>query len=300
MPRRTINPQSTLLLAVLALGLTAVLPLRFTAWTGWFRGPFTTIIAPVSGPVSALASRLRPPEDRRTDEDTDAEDLRLQRDFYRGEYLRAEQQIETLRQLIEALQAGVAYGPALRLRRLEASRVGIGLDPRTIDVSRGSVHGVVRDTVAVATTAPQHLVGIVSAVGPTVSTIHLITDRRVVPNLLDALVVPASSVTPESLARAPRCQFRPIGDGTLAGDISAEDAQRTNLGDAALLDDPSWPLGAQRLIIGRVSRKAGTDNPLFTRLIIRPDLDPAGVRSVVLRIPDVDDAPPNSAAGGGS
>lgn len=296
MPRRTLNPHSLLFLSTLALVLVAFLPAKWSRWTGWFRGPFQTVIAPISGPMTSLATWLRPGENRRGIDDVDAAQLRQDVEFYKSEYLRLDQQVEQLRQLIEALQSGVAYGSPLRLKRLEASRVGADLGAGTIDVSRGSTHGVTLGTVAVATTAPQHLVGLVSAVGPTVSTIHVMTDKRLSPNLIDCLVLPTGQVTPEALARAPRCQFRPAGDGSLSGELSTEDAVRIQRGDAAFLDDPSWPPGAQRLIVGRVVRAEDTDNPLFKRLVILPDLDLNRVRSVVLRIPS-DEAP---AAPGGT
>lgn len=266
------------------MGLGSALPMKWSGWTGWLRGPFTTIIAPISGPLAALSTKLRPGDSRRGTDDADTAELRRQVEFYRSEYLRTEQQVEQMRQLIESLQEGVSYGPPIRLKRIEATRVGADLGAGTIDVRRGTIDGVTLGTVAVATAAPQHLIGIVTDVGPTVSTIHIITDRRLTPNFLDALILPAGSVTPEALARAPRTQFRPVGDGTLAAEISAEAAARVQRGDSAFLEDPSWPPGAQRLILGRVVRADDTESPLFKRVIIRPDLDLARVRSVILRI----------------
>lgn len=286
MHRRAINPR-TLLALVMALALLgSLMPWRWTAWAGWFRGPLMTIVAPVSTPLAWLSSWLRPGESRRGADDAEAAELRLQLEFYRVEYLRAEQQVEQLKQVVEALQGGVPFGPGRRLRRLHAARAGADLGAGTIDVARGSVHGVTADTVAVAAAAPQHLVGIVSRIGPTISTIRLITDPRLAPALIDAMLIPAGEVSQEAIARAPRCQFAPLGDGSLAGDLGVNEASRVSRGDAALLDDPSWPPGAQRLILGRVVRLEDTRNPLFKRLVIRPDVDPARVRSVVLCIPE--------------
>lgn len=288
MNRRTINPQSILALATLAAFLSAVLPTKWTGWIGAVRGPFKTVVAPVSGPLNALAVWLRPGEERRAVIDATADQLQQQLEFYKAETLRLEQQVEQMSALIAALQSGVAYGAPLRLRRVEATRVGADLGAGTIDVSRGSLEGVAVGAVAVPSTAPQHMVGIVTALGPTVSTVHLITDRRIAPNLFDALILPAGQVAPESVARAPRCLFKPEGNGTFSGEISAESAERIQRGDAAYLDDPSWPPGAQRLIIGRVVRTDSTDNPLFKRLVIAPDLDLMRVRSVILRTPEIE------------
>lgn len=299
MPRRTLNPQSILVLATLGVLLTAVLPAKWSGWTNALRGPFKTVIAPVSGPINSFATWLRPGDSRRAVVDATSDQLNQQLELYKSENLRLEQQVEQMRQLVEALQSGVAYGQPLRLKRVEATRVGADLGAGTIDVSRGTIHGVALGTVAVPTTAPQHLIGVVTAVGPTVSTIHVITDKRIAPNLLDTLILPTGDAAPApgTLARAPRCQFHPVGDGSFSGEISAEDAARIQRGDAAFLDDPSWPPGAQRLIIGRVVRTDDTDNPLFKKLILLPDLDLLRVRHVVLRTPSDDPAPP---PGGGS
>ncbi|MDX2116120.1 MAG: rod shape-determining protein MreC [Planctomycetota bacterium] len=291
MARRRLTPVNLFGPAVGLMLLLAFLPMRWTSWVGWFRGPAMTIIAPISTPLAALSSWLRPGEGRRGVDDADASQLRAQLEFYKAEYLRAEQQVEQLRLVIEALQEGVAYGPAVRVRRLEASRVGADLGSGTITVARGSVHGVSVNSVAVAIQAPQHLVGPVTDVGPTVSTIHTITDRRLSPNLVETLLVPSGTLSPEALAIAPRCQFRPVGDGSLAGELGAEDAARIKPGDSAFLDDPSWPSSAQRLIVGRVVRSEDTERPLFKRVVIRPDFDPMRVRGVVLRIPSTDPAP---------
>jgi cell shape-determining protein MreC len=294
MPRRTLNPQSLLFVAAIAMAAGSFLPLRLTGWTGWLRGPLMTVIAPIASPMNALGTWLRPGESRRGEDDASTAELRQQAEYYKSELLRTEQQNEQLRRVIEGLQGGVAYGPPLRLMRVEAARIAADLGAGTIDVRRGSVHGVRLGTVGVATTAPQHLVGLVTDVGPTVSTIHVITDRKVSPGLIATLILPAGTVTAEALARAPRCQFRPTGDGSLAGEIGAEAAAGVQRGDAAYLDDPSWPPAAQRLIVGRVLRTENSENPLFKRLTIRPDLDLTRVPSVILRTA-AEDAPAGGA-----
>lgn len=285
MRRRSLNPSSLLVILTIAMLMGSFLPLRLSGWTGWLRGPFMTVLAPISGPLASLGAWLRPGDQRGAPVDIDREELQQQLDFYKQEYLRLDKQAEQMRELIEALQEGVSYGPAITLRRLEASRVGADLGAGSIDVSRGSTHGVRAGAVAVATTAPQHLVGLVTDVGPTVSTVHVVTDRRIAPNLMDVLLLSATNVTTDALARAPRCQIRPAGDGTLVGELGAEDAQRLSPGDAAFLDDLNWPPAAQRLICGRVARIEDTENPLFKRVVLKPDLDLMRTRSVILRIP---------------
>lgn len=285
MARRTLSPRATLLLAVGLFLLGSLLPLRLTRWVGWFRDPLMTVVAPVSGPISALSGWLRPGRSGAAhDESPELADLRQQRDYYRGAYFRAEQENAQLRDTVRALQEGVAYGAPASVRRLEASRVGADPGSGTIDVSRGRNHGVTLATVAVAVNAPQHLVGRVSNTESMVSTVQLVTDRRISPRFVETLLIPEGETTPERVAAAPRCQLEPVGDGTLTGDLGSIHADLVNRGDLAFLDDPHWPTSAQRLIVGRVVRIEETDRPLFRRIVVRPDFDPARVTSVILRI----------------
>lgn len=285
MARRTLSPRAVIWIAGVILVASAFLPLRFTWWLSWLRGPFETAIAPISAPLSKVASWLRPGEGNRAGtDDPEVAELRRQVEFFRSEYLLAEQRLEQMSKVIEALQDGVPYAQGSRLRRLEGTRVGSDLAAGTIEINRGRSHGVTINTVAVAAAAPQHLVGIVTNVGPMTSSVHVLTDPRLVPTLIEALIVRTGVTTPEEIARSPRSQFRPVGDGTLAGTLGIDEAARVQPGDTAFLDDPGWPVSAQRLIMGRIIRVEDTDKPLFKRLIIRPDLDLSRARAVVLRI----------------
>lgn len=285
MARRTLSPRATILLTIGVFLLGALLPLRFTRWVGWFRDPLMTIVAPISGPMTALSGWLRPGASSIPhDESPELADLRQQRDYYRGAYFRAEQENAQLRDTVRALQEGVAFGAPAAVRRLEASRIGADPGSGTIDVSRGSNHGVTLATVAVAVNAPQHLVGRVSNVESMVSTVQILTDERISPRFIDTLIVPEGEVTPERMSASPRLQLEPAGEGTLAGNLGALHAELVNKGDLAFLDDPHWPASAQRLVVGRVIRVEETDRPLFRRIVVKPDFDPARVTSVILRI----------------
>lgn len=290
MARRTINPQTILFLAGAGLVLSAVLPLSWTGWLGWFRGPAMTVIAPVANPLAGLASWLRPGERLRPEGTEGDQELRTQLEFYKGEYLATQQRIEQMEQTITALQGGVAFGSQPRVQRVEATRIGADPGSGTISVLRGSVNGVTLNTVAVATAAPHHLVGIVTNVGPAVSTIQVLTDKRLSPNFLDGLVMPLGQVDAAAIAAAVRGQFRPVGDGTLAGDMGVDEASKVQRGAPVYLDDAYWPGSAQRLMIGRVVRIEDTDKPLFKRIVLAPEFDLTRVRSVVLRIPASDTA----------
>ena len=285
MARRTINSTSVLLAAGAVLFLAAVLPLRWTGWIGWFRGPVMAIIAPISGPLALLSGWLRPGESLAGLPDSTGDELRQQLEFYKSEYLVSQQRIEEMERVIEALQGGVAFGGQPRINRLEATRIGADPGSGTITVSRGSNHGVTLNTVASAIASPHHLVGVVTNVGPSVSTIQVLTDPRLTPNLIDALVLPLGAVDAAAVQAAVRGQFKPAGDGELAGDMGIDDAAKVQRGAPVYLDDAYWPGSAQRLMIGRVVRVEDTDKPLFKRVVLRPEFEPARVRGVVLRIP---------------
>jgi len=285
--RRSISPQSLLVFACGVLMLTALVPSRLTGWGRALRGPATVIVAPIQRPMAMLESWLREPMSKRIRAETpEFRDLREQRDLLLTENQLLMQENEELHGVIRALQEGVGRGDRQRFRILEAKR--IGSDPRagTIDVARGSMDGVTINTVATAVTATHHLLGVVSSVSTKVSSIHLLTDERLTPGLMEAIIIPERITDLESIEDAPRIQLRPVGDGTLIADIGRDDAERVKPGDLAYLDDPHWPAAAQRLIIGRVrAMREEPDRPLFRTVIIEPDMDPSRVRAVILRTP---------------
>ncbi len=290
--RRSISPQSLLVFACGVLMLTALVPSKLTGWVGSLRGPTTVLVAPISRPMAMLESWLREPmSERIREESPEFREMRELRDFYLTEYQRISDENHELRQLIQALQEGVGIGDRQTFRILEAKRVGS--DPRagTIDVARGAMDGVTINTVATAVSATHHLLGVVSSVSTKVSSVHLLTDERLSPGLIEAIIIPESVTDLASLEQAPRIQLRPVGDGTLIADVGRDDSDVVSVGDLAYLDDPHWPPAAQRLIIGRVrGLRDEPDRPLFRTVIIEPDIDPARARAVILRIPADDQA----------
>lgn len=286
MARSRINPRGVLFLTVVALTLLAFAPTTVTWWVAWFRGPLMAVVAPISGPLTHVSRWLRPGDTRRTLlDDPEINELRLLSEWNRTELLRAQRENERLRLVIESLQQGIGYGEAQRLRLLEATRVGSGADAGTIEVARGTLDGVTLQSVATALEAPQHLVGLVVLTGPTVSTVRLVTDPQLSPNWVEAIMLTEAPLDAGAVSQAPRCQFRPGKDGTLEGDLDVQKAERVSKGDLAYVDDDHWPDGAQGLVLARVVRIEETANPLFRRIVLRPDFDLARVRGVLLRIP---------------
>lgn len=267
--------------------LTSLLPLRLSGWVSALRDPVMVLVAPVSTPMASVQRWLRPGGSRTAiTSEEEINQIRDERERFRALYLSTLQENDDLRMSVRALQAGMDAVDRAKLLFLEASNTGYSPRAGSIDISRGSAHGVRLGAAATARNAPQHLVGLVSSVGTAVSTVHLLTDTRLSPGLVEAIILSDELVEPDQVRNAPRVQFQPTGKGTLEGDVGIDSADRVNPGDLAFLDDPHWPLSAQRLILGRVIQvRSEPDRPLFRTVVIRPEIDPARVAGVILRIP---------------
>lgn len=290
--------------AILVLLVTALLPASVSRPLGALREPVMTVIAPVAHASAVVAAALDPRGTRRRSIDTQShEDLRGELDEWKRMYLQSVQRVEDLEARITDLQAGVDPERATRTRLLEATR--IGADPRagTITVSRGERHGVRPGTIAVGRRS-QQLVGVVVNVGELTSTIRLITDPRIEPRLIGAVIMPNGPVTADDMPDLPICLLRPKGDGLLVTDkeIGADVAASLQIGQEVRLRDNLWPSTAQMFLLGRISRIEQTRDrdPLHRHLRVRPDLDTdlARVRSVILHVPLDEDAAPAAGSRG--
>jgi hypothetical protein len=291
MPRRTPSARLLLSATVLALVATSLLPTSVTRWIGeWFRGPMMTIIAPISGPMSGLSTWLRP-GDRLPprDADTPQAELIRQRDDAELRYLRVLDRVQELEALVRDLQRGVLYTETPSVRR-EARRVGSNIAGGTMDIDRGRRHGVREGSIAIARGSEQ-LVGIVTKVEPMTSTIHLITDTRLEPGLLDGVVMSEGRIEDAAaLADLPQLQLEPGRDGLLVSEsVGVNAAGRMVVGRQVRLMDDSWPSTARMLVLGRIVRIEETEDPLFRRVLVQPEIEPARLRSVILAIPEGDD-----------
>jgi len=289
MARNAPNPRALLSATILVLVVLALAPTRFTRWVGWFRNPLMILVAPLSGPLAALSSRAHEAVDPETDDPrglVSREDLQRQLDEANQVSARALERVRELESLVTEYQRGVPPYRDPAVRKLEAARIGVNLSAGTIDVSRGSRDGVTVGSVAIARRS-QHLVGIVTSVGPRVSTVHLITDRRLDPPLMVGLVVSDDVWKEQTFTDAPRCQLKADADGTLVdGAVPAGAADRMQTGHLVVLSDPSWPSAAQYCILGRITRIEPTDSPHYRKVVVTPQVDVSRVRSVILNIPE--------------
>lgn len=292
---------STRVLFAIVLTALLVLTLAPARWSGWvtaFHRPLMALVAPVSWPWSALARRVRPGGAAIDDLPAELAEKQRQVEFWRAEALASRDRVRQLDATIRALQQGVPMGGSAGYRVLEAARIGFDVASGAVLVRRGSRDGVELGAIAVPTSQPQHLLGAVTQVSPMVSTIHLVNDPRFRPGLIEVVLLADAPVTPAQLDAAPRCQVRATAGGAFTGEIGAEAAAAMPEGALAFLSDPQWPAAAQMLIVGRVSGAEPSDDPLWRRIIIRPELDLARISSVILRLPADDRA--EGPGGGGA
>lgn len=274
-PSRRLLAGSILVLLVMGL-----LPLRMTAWAGWFGDLLTTLVAPISDPSSRIARWLAPatprsaqPEQIRRLEQEREELLRL----YRVE----REEVARLRGLIADLQAGAALYPEAKVRQLVAPVIASSSDRSStvLRVRAGRAAGV--DRGAIATTAGVQLVGRVQDVAERLCDVFPITDPGT-GSITGMILLDATSV-------GPTCLLKPTGSGTLSGpveDISGFVPRRAiEPGMRVLLQDSAWPRAAQMLLIGVVETAEPAPNqPLRTVVTVRPTLRLDRVGEVVLRL----------------
>ncbi len=274
-PSRRLLAGSILVLLVMGL-----LPLRMTAWAGWFGDLLATLVAPVSDPSARIARWLAPatprsaqPEQIRRLEQEREELLRL----YRVE----REEVARLRGLIADLQAGAALYPEAKVRQLVAPVIASSSDRSStvLRVRAGRASGV--DRGAIATTAGVQLVGRVQDVAERLCDVFPITDPGT-GSITGMILLDATSI-------GPTCLLKPTGAGTLSGpveDMSGIVPRRAiEPGMRVLLQDSAWPRAAQMLLIGVVETAEPAPNqPLRTVVTVRPTLRLDRVGEVVLRL----------------
>ena len=235
--------------------------------------------------------------------DLAADELERRLDDAELRYERAMERVATLEQAVRDLQSGVAWWPDARARRIATTRTGGSVLGGTVEFRGGARQGVVVGAVAVTKDRAQ-LIGLVSQVGPLVSTVRLLTDTRVEREArYIGAVITAPAAPGDALARSTKeLQLeRAEGGIFVAEDVGVgpgEDAL-VAAGLVVRLRDEAWPPIAQMLVLGVIERVEETDNPQFRRVIVRPAVDIGRVQSAILHIPD-DDLSGSSTGEGGS
>lgn len=267
--------------ALLVLGLT---PVRYLGWVAWIREPVVRLIAPLSAPVVAFAGWVAPPEGVAAS--SEVVEL-LERNAAQLEQLYLAEKFENqrLRSLITELQRGIALNPELPVTQFAAPVIGRSSDPSSsmLTVRAGRERGVTPNTVAVV--AGVQILGRVQSATDATCTVLPITDPA-------AGQIRAMIATDERSIDGPACLLQPTPDGTLRGDVedrtdaSGNPADDIQPGMIVRLRDPNyWPANAQMFVIGVVERvQTSPDSALRRVVTVRPTVDLRRVSEVVLRV----------------
>lgn len=285
MGSRTPSPRRVLGVWAVVLLILCFAPPRLTQWVQWFRSPMMAVVVPASRPAAVFSSWVRPgeaPEAR--DAEIKLDEALRQKEDLETLYLGAIAEIEELRGTVRALQGGRQLLVDPSCETVLSPRVGGDLKTGVIEVRGGSRNDIARGAVAVAGTS-QQLVGRVVEVGALTSTVRVFSRQKGDEHAIEALVVRAGEMDASVILASARCRLVPQGDGTLVGEIGVGEGMEIEEGMLARVDDPYWPSCAQRLIVGRVMEVRRTDHPLHRKIVVRPEIDPMHVPSVVLRIP---------------
>ncbi|MFU8827943.1 MAG: hypothetical protein ACNA8P_00755 [Phycisphaerales bacterium] len=293
--RQSPSPATVLAVTLLALLVFALAPTRFTRWVTNFRGPIEVVIAPGKVVFEQASRVLRPPM-RAPEIVRDEQELREQYDDLLRLHLQSMRENRELREVIRSLQAGTPYPASVGARRISTQRQGINISTGLVQVRGGTRDGVTPGTIAVAANS-QQLVGQVVQSDLATSSIRLITDTRMDPNLLGAIVTPP--ITDDSLPDPERSsvqvsvELRATGRGTLISEPIGATGKPAGVlvpGAVVLLRDPTWPDTAQFFTIGLVELVEDMPrNPGFMRLTVRPTGPELGrIGSMILHIPGED------------
>lgn len=282
------NPPDRLLPTVVVLLLIgSFLPGRILLPVSWM-GDFVGLLsAPVAQPLRTVGGWLAPPDAG----EALPEELALlqqQVEEYRTLYERARERNADLLAQMEQLKLMVELNPSVSTRLLNAPVIGSTSDPANaqLRIRAGTKQGVHQNDV-VAVEGVQ-LFGSVRDASARTSWIMPITAK--------AQGHIKGKVMIEN-GRGIACSLKPVGDGTLRGDVAYDEAdpeasQLVAVGQTVRLDDGQWPDSAQMLVLGTIeSVEPAPDSPLRPVIVVRPLIALERVTEVIVRINPMDDEP---------
>jgi hypothetical protein len=261
------------------------MPARWLGWTNWFAAQVEVGIVPITHPLSIAVDTIIPA--RIADPNATARERALLNELERVkvELLQTHEQNARLSQLIDQYSRGAALSPDLKVRQETRPRVG-NLAGDLLLIRTGNLDGLSQGTVVV--TDAIQLIGRVSRVNKRTAHVLPITAPGAQP-IMGTVLLDADGT------RQARCLLRPMGNGTLRGEVSQPDiGQELTIAveqEVRLLDS-QWPTSAQMLRIGRIERfEEDPEQPLRTIIYVRPMFeDLRRIPDVVFRIPDFEDS----------
>ena len=260
--------------AIAVVAVLGLLPARYIAWVNWFKSPALTLVAPISGPLHALTTWLRPAE---IPVDNDMmRTLREERDAFQQMYLQKSAEVDRLTGVIAALQQVRTEFPGLQTRILSRPVVANSSDlsSGTLAIRIGGSDGVTLSSVA--TIRGVQILGRIQSVDARLCYVLPITHPSAGPVGARILLSGPPGAAPISLSTV----LKPVGDGTLVGDIQYEVNKATllpytpQIGDRVRIDDKlTWSAVAQHMLIGEVIRvEPSQNNPGRNTVTVRPSI----------------------------
>jgi len=267
---------------IVLLGVSALLPARFTGGLGWLASPVEAALAPVSAPMRWLTGALLPASEIRNESEA-LRELNRQVETLTQQHLRDEQEIERLKREMEEALLVKILNPSTPVRQLTVPVIGSSSDLSSgmITVRAGSGQGVAPGTVVV--TPSLQLVGRVVAADSRTCTVQPITSKSAMNTLLAVVMT-------DNVASRPLAILSPTGDGRLRGPVQEEGESGVEIkrGMVVRLDDPDrWPRHSQKLVVGVVEDVGPSpEQPLRRVITVRPTARLERLSEVVLRVPD--------------
>lgn len=271
-------------ITIVVLFVLSFTPAKWLGWTNWFAAQVHVAIVPVTHPFTIVVDTIVPARitDPAASEREQAVIDELQRVQF--ELLQMRQENERLSGLIDRYARGAAITPELNVKQVNRPRIA-NLTGDLLLVRTGSVEGLSQGTVVVADAV--QLLGRVARIDGRTSTVLPITAASAQP-------IMAAVLLNEDGSRQARCLLKPMGDGTLRGDVanpSLDENTNIRVGQEVRLQDSQWPTNAQMLLVGHIERVERNENqPLRPSIIVRPTVDDLRrVPEVILRIPITDE-----------
>lgn len=265
------------IVVLFALSLT---PAKWLGWTDWFAAQVKVAIVPITHPLTIVVDTIVPA--RISDPAASERERQITRELERVrlELLQARREIDRLTSRIEQYTRGAAITPELNVRQVTRPRIA-NLTGDLLLVRTSNLPDLMQGTVVVADAV--QLLGRVARVDERTATVLPITARSAQPIMGTVLLN-------EEDARNPRCFLRPVGDGTLRGEVASPALDKNaeiRVGQEVRLLDSQWPTSAQMLLIGTIERvERNEEQPLRPRIIVRPTVaDLRRVPEVILRMP---------------
>jgi len=271
-------------ITIVVLFVLSFTPTKWLGWTDWFSAQVKVAIVPITHPLTIVVDTIVPNRisDPASSERERAIAFELQR--IQLELLQLRDENQRLNTMIEQYSRGAAITPELNVRQVTRPRIA-NLTGDLLLIRTSNLPDLAHGTVVVADAV--QLLGRVARVDGRTATVLPITASSAQP-------IMATVLLNEDGTRQARCFLKPVGDGTLRGEVARpalDENSSIQIGQEVRLQDSQWPTSAQMLLIGKIERiERNESQPLRPRIIVRPTIeDLRRVPEVILRIPITDD-----------